>query len=90
LLARDDENHQVMYDSFGEQRAFFVSQGINLLYVIYGGAVLYPRMYLTNDITDEMKAIPKVNEQSAKVAVTAPLVFTGRYDDGLYLDRPAS
>ena len=35
---------KVLFSSFGESSAFFVSQGINLLYVVYGGLVVYPRL----------------------------------------------
>jgi len=32
-----------MYNAYGEKNAYFVSQGVNLLYVIYGGLLVYPR-----------------------------------------------
>lgn len=35
--------------------SFFANQGINFLYVIYGGLILYPRMIFTNQITREMR-----------------------------------
>ena len=35
---------KVLFAAYGEPSAFFVSQGINVLFVIYGGLVVYPRM----------------------------------------------
>ena len=35
---------KVLFTAYGEANAFFVSQGINLLYVVYGGLVTYPRL----------------------------------------------
>ena len=35
---------KVLFAAYGESQAFFVSQGINLLYCIYGGALIYPRL----------------------------------------------
>ena len=49
---------KVMYASFGARYAFFVSQGINLLYCVYGGLALYPRMLCTSEITPAMRATP--------------------------------
>ena len=34
-------SYKVMYAAFGESRAFFVSQGVNFLYVVYGGIILH-------------------------------------------------
>ena len=48
-----------MYTAYGGKYAFFVNQGVNLLYIVYGGAVLYPRMIFTNVVTPEMKKVPK-------------------------------
>mmetsp|Transcript_82036 Transcript_82036/g.163889 ORF Transcript_82036/g.163889 Transcript_82036/m.163889 type:complete len:498 (+) Transcript_82036:230-1723(+) len=36
---------RLLYDSFGSEYAFFVSQGVNAFYVVVGGLVLYPRMW---------------------------------------------
>jgi drug/metabolite transporter (DMT)-like permease len=49
--------YKVMYSAYGDSRAFFVSQGVNLLYVIYGGAILF---YLSwqGKITAETRSIP--------------------------------
>lgn len=33
-----------MYNMYGEKHSYFVSQGVNLLYVVYGGVCLYPKM----------------------------------------------
>jgi len=35
---------KILYNSYGEASAFFVSQGINVLYIVYGGVVVYPRL----------------------------------------------
>jgi len=32
-----------MYNAYGEENAYFVSQGVNFLYVVYGGLLVYPR-----------------------------------------------
>ena len=47
LLASGSVNFvllKVLFTAYGEANAFFVSQGINLLYVVYGGLVTYPRL----------------------------------------------
>ena len=46
---------KINYAAFGEKQAFFVSQGINALYLFYGGAVLYPRMCFTSAVTKNMR-----------------------------------
>ena len=33
-----------LYSAYGEAQAFFVSQGINVVYCVYGGLCVYPRM----------------------------------------------
>ncbi len=50
---------KVMYSAYGDKFSYFVSQGINMLYLIYGGAVLYPRMMFTDKITPRMRAFPQ-------------------------------
>lgn len=35
--------YKVCYAVYGQQYAYFVSNGINTLYVVFGGAILYPR-----------------------------------------------
>lgn len=35
---------KVLYAAYGERHAFFVSQGVNVLYVVYGGICVYPRL----------------------------------------------
>ena len=35
---------KVLYAAYGEAEAFFVSQGINVLYVLFGGVCVYPRL----------------------------------------------
>lgn len=50
-------SYKIMYSAYGEKHAFFVSQGVNFLYVLYGGIIL---QYLINkgEITNEMRSIP--------------------------------
>jgi len=48
-----------LYTAYGDQYAFFVNQGVNFLYIVYGGAILYPRMCLTDSVTPTMKALSK-------------------------------
>lgn len=58
---------RILYSMFGAQYAFFVSQGINLLYCVIGGLVLYPKMWdFSNklkpnysEITQEMRMLPQ-------------------------------
>ncbi len=45
-------------DNSGDQYSFFVNQGINLLYVVVGGVMVYPRMCFTKDITPQMRRVP--------------------------------
>ena len=33
-----------LYSEYGEAQAFFVSQGINVIYCVYGGLIVYPRL----------------------------------------------
>ena len=35
---------KVLYSAYGASSAFFVSQGINVLYCLYGAALVYPRL----------------------------------------------
>eukprot|EP00928_Gymnodinium_smaydae_P061049 TRINITY_DN4509_c0_g3_i2.p1 TRINITY_DN4509_c0_g3~~TRINITY_DN4509_c0_g3_i2.p1 ORF type:complete len:431 (+),score=84.43 TRINITY_DN4509_c0_g3_i2:165-1295(+) len=50
---------KVAYTAYGDRRAFFVNQAINLLYILYGGLILYPRMLFTTSVTPEMRRYPK-------------------------------
>ncbi|CAK0805423.1 unnamed protein product, partial [Prorocentrum cordatum] len=50
---------KVLYTAYGDRRAFFVNQAINLLYIFYGGAILYPRMLATSAVTPAMRRFPK-------------------------------
>lgn len=52
-------SYKVNYSAYGEEYSFFVSQGINLLFILYGGCVLYPMQYFTDIITPRMTRIPK-------------------------------
>ena len=51
--------YRVCYATYGEEYAFFVSQGVNLLYVVYGGAILLPKMWFGDEITPAMRALPQ-------------------------------
>ena len=50
---------KAMYNAFGSSYAFFANQGVNLLYVLYGGAILQQKMLCTNKITPEMRTFPQ-------------------------------
>ena len=52
-------SYKVMYSAYGEKYAFFASQGINVLFVIYGGMIVYPLQLFTDKITPEMTSLPK-------------------------------
>ena len=51
--------YKIMYNSFSEKYAFFVSQGVNFLYVIYGGIILF-FLEKEGEITKEMKEISHI------------------------------
>lgn len=34
-------------------------QGVNFIYLFFGGLALYPRMCFTDEITPEMRALPQ-------------------------------
>ena len=42
-----------LYKSFTDSYAFFVNQGINFMYVVMGGMVLYPKQIFTNEINEK-------------------------------------
>lgn len=50
---------KITYTAYGDRRSFFVNQAINFLYIIYGGLILYPRMWFTDNITHDMVSFPK-------------------------------
>jgi drug/metabolite transporter (DMT)-like permease len=50
---------KAMYDAFGTHGAFFANQGVNLLYVLYGGGFLSYKLLFTNDIDADMKRFPQ-------------------------------
>ena len=45
---------KAMYNAYGSKYAFFANQGVNFLYIVYSGVVLYQRKTCTTDITPEM------------------------------------
>ena len=49
---------KAMYDAFGTSGAFFANQGVNLLYVIYGGGAVAYKMAATDDIDAEQRRFP--------------------------------
>merc|ERR1712159_301879 len=51
---------KICYSAYPSKYSFFVNQGINILYVIFGGAILLPRMIWTNDVTPEMRKYPQL------------------------------
>lgn len=50
---------KAMYDAFGSEGAFFANQGVNLLYVVYGGVILGYKFNFTGDITRGMRNFPQ-------------------------------
>ena len=50
---------KAMYNAFGSSYAFFANQGVNFLYVLYGGAILQQKMLCTDEITPEMRTFPQ-------------------------------
>ena len=50
---------KLLYEVYGSEYSYFVSQGINFLYLVYGGAVLLPIMMFTDKITPEMRRFPQ-------------------------------
>eukprot|EP00397_Hematodinium_sp_SG-2012_P028518 GEMP01030028.1.p1 GENE.GEMP01030028.1~~GEMP01030028.1.p1 ORF type:complete len:249 (+),score=33.07 GEMP01030028.1:173-919(+) len=54
---------KMMYATYGDvdgqNFAFFANQGNNFLYIVLGGAVVYPRMLFTNSITPQMRQFPR-------------------------------
>merc|ERR1711934_537104 len=51
---------KICYSAYPAKYSFFVNQGINLLYVIFGGAILLPRIIWTQDVTPEMRRYPQL------------------------------
>jgi len=51
---------KALYTAYGDKRSFFVNQGVNLLYILYGGAILYPQWIFMGVVTPEMVAVPKM------------------------------
>ena len=51
---------KALYDAFGTQGAFFANQGVNLLYVMYGGSILSYKTLCTRDTSNsEDKTFPQ-------------------------------
>lgn len=59
----------IRFAAYGESAAFFVSTGVNALYILYGGLILYPRMLLTDKVTPEMRRLPKVSLRAYQLCV---------------------
>lgn len=54
-------SYKVLYTVYSQKYAYFVSNGINVLYVIFGGFLLYPRMYCNRSgrVPDELRNQPQ-------------------------------
>ena len=50
---------KAMYNAFGASYAFFANQGVNFLYVVYGGVILQQKLHCTNEITKDMRTFPQ-------------------------------
>ncbi|GMI07739.1 hypothetical protein TrVE_jg5007 [Triparma verrucosa] len=66
-------SYKVCYAVYGEKYAYFVSNGINALYVVFGGCILYPR-YCKNEIPKEL-----LNQPQYKFVVMALLDAFGTF-----------
>ncbi|GMH50685.1 hypothetical protein TL16_g00842 [Triparma laevis f. inornata] len=66
-------SYKVCYAVYGEKYAYFVSNGINALYVVFGGCLLYPR-YCKNEIPKEL-----LNQPQYKFVVMALLDAFGTF-----------
>ena len=51
--------YKSMFNAFGPANAYFVSQGVNLLYCVYGGVILAYKTHCTPDITPAMRKVPQ-------------------------------
>lgn len=67
LLTHTHPTQSNRFEAYGEQGAFFVSTGVNALYILYGGLILYPRMLLTDAVTPEMTRLPKARGERRSV-----------------------
>jgi len=54
-------SYKVLYTVYSSRYAYFVSNGINVLYVLFGGALLYPRMYCNRSgkIPEDLRKQPQ-------------------------------
>lgn len=50
--------YKILFSTYGSSSAFFVMQGVNLVYVLYGGVVLFYLRRWTAAITPEMESLP--------------------------------
>ena len=50
---------KAMYNAFGASYAVFANQGVNFLYVVYGGVILQQKLHCTNEITKDMRTFPQ-------------------------------
>ena len=49
---------KILYSSYGERFAYFVSQGVNALYLFFGALVLVPLLLFTDEITAADRSAP--------------------------------
>mmetsp|Transcript_96406 Transcript_96406/g.274808 ORF Transcript_96406/g.274808 Transcript_96406/m.274808 type:complete len:103 (-) Transcript_96406:1562-1870(-) len=50
--------YRLLFAEYGEKDAFFVSQGVNFLYCVYGGILLYPKVATTDGIATTLHQPP--------------------------------
>jgi hypothetical protein len=72
-------SHHTRFAAYGEEEAFFVSTGVNFLYILYGGLILYPRMILTDKVTPEMTRLPKASSSVDWVGLEAVCCLTSLF-----------
>ena len=59
---------RILYDTYGSQYAFFVSQGVNFIYCIVGGVALYPRMWRLSIVDRRAAAAATAADAAAAAA----------------------
>jgi hypothetical protein len=62
---------RILYDTYGSQYAFFVSQGVNFIYCIVGGVALYPRMWRLSIVDRRAAAAATAADAAAAAAADA-------------------
>ena len=51
---------KAMYNAFGSSYAFFANQGVNFLYVLYGGAILQQKMLSAKELFSPLPGVLRI------------------------------